>query len=177
METKAAEVSGRLRNYFMKKSLIIGIVALIVGGTLGWQVSSFRDYAQFGKTLQLIKEGGLVEKLDQSDSAYFLQKWEIAAWELENVNKTLGNYLASHILDEKFLRYKTFVVNARLAKVYAELGNKDKSDEQVLISIDSMKKAQFNPEPVTNSVSLFGVLDKIDQLEIRKKSGHLNKTQ
>jgi hypothetical protein len=155
----------------MKAKIIIGIISFFIGCILGWLFSFYHDYNDFGKTLRLIKEGELAVAICQGDEPYFLKRWDIAEWELKKINDKLNDYLQNHYSDEKFLKYELFVANARLARVYDALGDKEASEKQALLAIKLMEDAKFNPRPVTNSVTLFNVLDRIDSIRNKVSKG------
>ena len=158
----------------MKRILIIAICCLVIGGVTGWLASSFHDFNNLGLTLRLIKEGELAERVNHAESAYFIQKWDVAAWELENLNDALHSYSTNGLFDTNYLNFQLFLANARLANTYDKLGDKNRSQKYIESAMEFKQWSGVALDSMTNTASLFQFLGKIDSLRTKLSNSENN---
>jgi hypothetical protein len=112
----------------MKKVFAFSVV-FIVGVTLACLITYLVKAKQIQQLVNLFQQISVYSKVDKCNLAYFTQSPKTAVFELETF---LDDEAAKSVTDksEPIYNLDLFVVNAHLAKLYQNLGNRDKADQR-----------------------------------------------
>lgn len=152
-------------SYFMKMKVLLHLLIFILGIILGSILTYSFQAKKSRELIAIYQKIYMFNEFAKCNRAYFQRSPEVSIYALENfVNDTMS-LLPKINTNEYIYKVDMFVVNARLAKLYKNIGNQEKAEQyfrSAIISYNDMTGSISPRLSISNDTSVLNELQRYD---------------